>query len=213
MASAAFWGRCVPLALDNVDTDQIIPARYCRTSDVRELGAGAFGNWRDPAQERPAEFVVDEARYAGATVLVASRNFGCGSSREHAVWALQGCGFRAVVAPSFGDIFRQNAGKNGLLPLLVHPADGRALLERAGSEEPLEVRIDVERQVIETAMFMVPFSLDAFARECFVRGVDQLGLLLGQDAAIRRYELAHPGASACVEAARAEAALTEGVGR
>ncbi len=178
--------KTVVLPNDNVDTDQIIPARYLKGTDRVGLGRGLFANWRYDQSGKPRpEFPLNAPEANGAQILVAGENFGCGSSREHAVWALLDHGFRAVVSCSIADIFRRNAVINGLLPVVVDPAIHRRLLTSSG----IKATISLERQSISlpdgTRTF---FSLDPFARHCLLNGIDEMGFLLGRLDAIANYE-------------------------
>jgi 3-isopropylmalate/(R)-2-methylmalate dehydratase small subunit len=176
----------VILPIDNIDTDQIIPARFLKTTSKAGLGDQLFYDWRYDASGAPKpDFVLNEPDAVRAHVLVAGDNFGCGSSREHAPWALRQFGFRAVVSTSFADIFKQNSLKNGLLPIVV-PADiHAALIASPGSI----VKIDLEAQTITlTDGTSVEFPIDSFAKYCLLEGVDELGYILQQSAAIDSYE-------------------------
>ena len=179
-------GRTVVLPLEDVDTDQIIPARFLKGTTRSGLGQGLFADRRYAADGTPRpDFPLNRPDAAGAPVLVTGRNFGCGSSREHAVWALMDQGFRAVIGPSFADIFRGNALKNGLLPIAV-PAEVHA---RLAASEGASVTVDLQGQ--EVALpdgTRVPFSVDPFARHCLLEGIDELEFLLGQEKAIAEYE-------------------------
>lgn len=178
--------RTVVLRERNIDTDQIIPARFLTTTERRGLGRFAFNDWRYLADGTPnPEFAFNRPENAGAQILVAGRNFGCGSSREHAPWALTDLGLRAVISTEIADIFRSNALKNGLLPIVLDSDVVDELLDRPG----IELRIDVaSRSVILPGGTRVQFPLDAFAQTCLLEGVDQLGYLLKQQPAIQRYE-------------------------
>lgn len=178
--------RTVVLRERNIDTDQIIPARFLTTTERRGLGRFAFNDWRYLADGTPnPEFAFNRPENAGAQILVAGRNFGCGSSREHAPWALTDLGLRAVISTEIADIFRSNALKNGLLPIVLDTDVVDELLDRPG----IELRIDVaSRSVILPGGTRVQFPLDAFAQTCLLEGVDQLGYLLKQQPAIQRYE-------------------------
>ncbi len=180
--------RTVVLPVDNVDTDQIIPARFLVTTTSAGMGAALFADWRYGAGGQPkADFVLNRPEAAGARVLVAGRNFGCGSSREHAVWALVDYGFQAVVSVSFADIFRSNALKNGLLPVTVDPATHAMLLAAPGAE----VTIDLgERSLQLEGRTRATFPIDPFARYCLLNGVDELAFLLSRDGAITAHERA-----------------------
>ena len=179
----------VVLPLDDVDTDQIIPARFLKTTDKRGLGDALFADWR----ERPG-FPLAAPDAVGAQVLLAGANFGCGSSREHAPWALAGWGLRAIVALSFADIFRQNALKNGLLPVVVGPELHRRLVEARHADATACISVDLEAQTVgPPAGPRARFDLDPFARECLLRGVDELGYLLARLPDIERHEDRHEG--------------------
>ncbi|KRD31834.1 isopropylmalate isomerase [Lysobacter sp. Root916] len=178
--------RTVVLRERNIDTDQIIPARFLTTTQRQGLGRYAFNDWRYLADGSPnPEFVFNRPENAGAQILVAGRNFGCGSSREHAPWALTDLGLRAVISTEIADIFRSNALKNGLLPIVLDSDVVDELLDRPG----IELSVDVaSRSVILPGGRRVQFPLDAFAQTCLLEGVDQLGYLLKQQTAIQRYE-------------------------
>jgi 3-isopropylmalate/(R)-2-methylmalate dehydratase small subunit len=188
--SPAFASRVVLLPKDDVDTDQIIPARFLKTTSKVGLGSVLFSDWRYDADGRAKpEFPLNEPEAHGAQVLVGGRNFGCGSSREHAVWALAGWGLRAVVAPSFADIFRGNALKNGLLPIQVE-ADFHGTLVAARARDPgLVVAIDLEAQRIRLPDgAQSDFPLDPFAKRCLLQGVDELGYLMSHLPRIEAHE-------------------------
>jgi 3-isopropylmalate/(R)-2-methylmalate dehydratase small subunit len=179
-------GRTVVLPRENIDTDQIIPARFLKVTDKAGLGKAAFADWRYGPDGAPnPDFVLNRPEAEGCAVLVAGENFGCGSSREHAPWALHDFGFRAVVSTRIADIFRSNALKNGLLPIVVDPASHAALLAAPGAP----VRIDLEAQTLTLpGGASVKFPIDGFSRYCLLNGVDELGFLLGQAEAITRFE-------------------------
>jgi 3-isopropylmalate/(R)-2-methylmalate dehydratase small subunit len=177
---ASLAARAVVLPVDDVDTDQIIPARFLKTTNKAGLGASLFSDWRydDKGDPRP-EFALNQPDAEGAHVLVAGRNFGCGSSREHAVWALAGWGVRAVIALSFADIFRNNALKNGLLPVEVDAKFHQALLASRAREPSVVVAIDLEAQRVRLPDgTQATFPIDPFAKRCLLQGVDELGYLL-----------------------------------
>ena len=179
--------RAVVLPVDNVDTDQIIPARFLVTTSRDGLGHGLFADWRFDAEGRPRpEFVLNLPESEGAKVLVAGRNFGCGSSREHAVWALQACGFEAVVSTAFADIFRANALKNGLLPVQLDAATHEALAAAPGTS----VTIDVAEAVLSFGSQRAAFPIEPFARYCLVNGQDELDFLLSRESEIAAFEAA-----------------------
>ena len=183
----------VTLSRDNVDTDQIIPASYLRITDKQGLGQGLFANWRylDDGSPNP-EFVLNHPASQGATILVGGDNFGCGSSREHAPWALLDYGFRAVVSSRFADIFRNNALKNGLLTVTVSPDMHRELLAIPDTDPGAEVTINLEACTIQHGDSVAEFTVDAFGRHCLLNGVDPFGYLLEHRDAIAAYESSNP---------------------
>ena len=191
---ATFTGRVIPLPVDDVDTDQIIPARFLKTIDKQGLGKNLFHDWRYEGDGSPkAGFILNQPRAEGAAILLAGDNFGCGSSREHAPWALMGFGFRAVISTSFADIFRNNSLKNGLLPIIVEPAGHAELLEAVEQNEGLEIEINLPGQTVRLPSGReAPFPIDAFSKKCLQAGVDQLGYLQQQSARIAAYEAARP---------------------
>jgi 3-isopropylmalate/(R)-2-methylmalate dehydratase small subunit len=185
---------CVVLPADNVDTDQIIPARFLKTIERRGLGAHLFADWRVDERGQPrADFPLNSADALEASILVAGHNFGCGSSREHAPWALLDFGFRAIISTGFADIFRSNALKNGLLPVVLTPAAHASLGNQLAKS--LQARVTIE---LATQTATLPdgsthsFPVDPFAKHCLLNGVDELGFLLGEETAIAAYEAAHP---------------------
>jgi 3-isopropylmalate/(R)-2-methylmalate dehydratase small subunit len=179
-----------PLGMVNVDTDQIVPALYLQKPRSAPFGDYLFRDVRHDARgERRADFLLNEPVYADARILVAGRNFGCGSSREHAVWALYDGGFRAVIAPSFGDIFFSNSLKNGLLPVRLPEDDVQALLAALRAEPGAHVRIDVATQTVRgPAGDEHSFTLDPFARHCLLEGLDELDYTLTQRSHIEAFE-------------------------
>lgn len=181
--------RTVVLSSTNIDTDQIIPARFLTTTTKEGLGNQLFADWRyDTAGTPKSDFVLNRPEAQGCAVLVAGRNFGCGSSREHAPWALLDYGFRAVVSTEIADIFRANSLKNGLLPIVVGDTTHQWLLDNPAAK----VRIDLEANTIELPNGVkATFPIEAFARYCLLNGTDELGFLLKQADAIARYERAH----------------------
>jgi 3-isopropylmalate/(R)-2-methylmalate dehydratase small subunit len=182
-------GRAVPLDRSDVDTDQIIPSDWLKRVERTGFGAGLFAEWRDDR-----DFVLNRQEHAGATILVAGPNFGTGSSREHAVWALTDYGFAAVVSPRFGDIFRNNATKAGLVPVQVSPEVGRALLDAVTADPTLELTIDVERRTVSApgAGIEAGFALDDFTRDRLLEGLDDVGLTLRHEADITAFEQRRP---------------------
>ena len=182
-------GTAVPLDRSDVDTDQIIPAQWLKRVERTGFGAGLFAAWRDD----PA-FVLNQQRFEGATVLVAGPNFGTGSSREHAVWALEDYGFQAVVSPRFADIFRTNCTKVGLVPVQVDPATGAALLRAVEADPGLVVTVDVAERTLSApgAGIEVAFPLDDFTRHRLLEGLDDVDLTLRHADAISAYEATRP---------------------
>lgn len=181
--------RSVVLRETNIDTDQIIPARFLSTTERAGLGRYAFNDWRWQADGSPnPEFAFNQPANQGRSILLAGRNFGCGSSREHAPWALTDLGLRAIVSSEIADIFRNNALKNGLLPVVLAEADVQALMQRPDDE----LTIDVAARELRTPDGRVySFPLDAFAQTCLLQGVDEMGYLLARGAEISRYEATH----------------------
>jgi 3-isopropylmalate/(R)-2-methylmalate dehydratase small subunit len=181
-----FTSKTVVLPIDNVDTDQIIPARFLKGTSKQGLGKQLFADWRYDAAGAPRpDFVLNRPEATGAAVLVAGDNFGCGSSREHAPWALHDHGFRAVVSTTIADIFRNNALKNGLLPIVVEPAIHQRLLATPG----LAVTVSLEAQTVTLPDgTQAGFSIDPFARYCLLGGMDELDYLLAQEPAIATFE-------------------------
>lgn len=184
--------RMAPLSIENIDTDQIIPAAYLKTTSRDGLGEGLFASWRGKKVDGET-FVLDNSRFDGAEILVAGDNFGCGSSREHAPWALLDYGFRAVVSTRFADIFRSNSLKNGLLTVTV-PVDVHQRLMATAEENPsATAKLDLERQVLTTPWGdEVDFQVDPFARRCLLEGTDALGFLQASLPQIEAYEAEHP---------------------
>jgi 3-isopropylmalate/(R)-2-methylmalate dehydratase small subunit len=187
-----FESRLAVLPIDNIDTDQIIPARFLKTTSKEGLDRQLFYDWRYDAEGHPrADFVLNQPAARGVQVLLAGDNFGCGSSREHAPWALTQFGFRAVISTSFADIFKQNSLKNALLPIVVPPDVQAELLAAAPGAT---VKIDLAKQTLTTpAGRQVEFPIDPFARHCLLEGTDELGYILQQEAAIAAYEARRVG--------------------
>ncbi len=185
-----FSSRVIPLVVDDVDTDQIIPARFLKVTDKAGLGQKLFADWRYQANGSPKpDFPLDDPKHAGAQVLLAGHNFGCGSSREHAPWALVDFGFRAVIATSFADIFGGNALKNGLLPITLEAALHAELCAAVKADPNVEIQVDLASQSVRfptgtSARFLV----DPFAKTMLLEGIDELGYLLGKDTAIAAFE-------------------------
>ncbi len=190
-----FESRMVPLPANNVDTDQIIPARFLKTTSKLGLDKQLFNDWRYDAQGNPNPgFILNQPRVQGAQVLLAGDNFGCGSSREHAPWALTQFGFRAVISTSFADIFKQNSLKNSLLPIVVPPEVHASLFASVEKDPRATVKIDLANQTLTTPDGVnVTFPVDAFSKHCLVEGVDELGYILQQENAIAAYEAQRVG--------------------
>jgi 3-isopropylmalate/(R)-2-methylmalate dehydratase small subunit len=180
-------GRAVPLRRSDVDTDQIIPSDWLKRVERTGFGAGLFSEWRaDPG------FVLEQPQYAGASVLVTGENFGTGSSREHAVWALQDYGFAAVVSPRFGDIFRNNALKGGLVPVQLTAQEVEALWAMVEADPALEVTVDLGARELRAGDLVASFPIDDFTRWRLMEGLDDIGLTLRHEADISAYESARP---------------------
>jgi len=185
--------RAISLNLDDIDTDQIIPARFLKVTDKAGLAANLFSDWRYNADGSPKqEFLLNQTASQGAHILFTGNNFGCGSSREHAPWALTGFGFNAVVALSFGDIFRNNSLKNGLLPIQVDAATHQRLKDLLDEIPRAEWTIDLEAQTLTTPDGeSVHFEIDAFSKTCLVQGNDELGYLMSFADQVKEYEVSH----------------------
>lgn len=183
-------GLAVPLMRPNIDTDQIIPKQFLKRIERTGFGQFLFYDWRYRTNGEPdPSFVLNEPRYKGASVLLAGRNFGCGSSREHAPWALLDYGFRAIIAPSFADIFANNCMKNGILPVTLAEEDVNELARRAREEKDYRVTVDLEQGLVrDAAGFEAAFSIDEFRRYCLLEGLDDIGLTLRHEAEIASYE-------------------------
>ena len=180
----------VPLPANDIDTDQIIPARFLKATDKLGMGNNLFADWRYNADGSPkADFVLNKPESAGKQVLLAGDNFGCGSSREHAPWALTGFGFRAVISTSFADIFRNNALKNGLLPVIVDVETHKMLFDLMAEVPHAEVNIDLASQTVNLPNgHSVNFPIDSFSKTCLLKGVDELGYILGFETQIAAFE-------------------------
>jgi 3-isopropylmalate/(R)-2-methylmalate dehydratase small subunit len=183
-------GRVVPLDRANIDTDQIIPKQFLKRIERSGFGEFLFFDWRRAADGAlEPSFVLNQPRSQGATVLVTGKNFGCGSSREHAVWALADFGFRAVVAPSFADIFATNCAKNGLLAVVLRPEEVREIVERSAETPDYQLTVDLEHcRVSDDRGFSATFPIDEFTRHCLLEGLDEIGLTLEHEAEIAAYE-------------------------
>ncbi|HET9346515.1 MAG TPA: 3-isopropylmalate dehydratase small subunit [Candidatus Limnocylindrales bacterium] len=190
-----FTSRVIPLPAENVDTDQIVPARYLKVTDKDGLADALFRDWRfdEDGTLRQPPFVLDRPEMAGRKVLLAGDNFGAGSSREHAPWALTAWGIRAILSTSFADIFRNNSLKNGLLPIVVEAEKHRQLFDLLASDPDAEVTVDLESQVVHLPGDEdLPLDVDPFARMMLLAGTDELGYLLGKLPEIEAWEAAHP---------------------
>ena len=187
-----FESRLVRMPIDNIDTDQIIPARFLKTISKEGLGDQLFYDWRYDAEGKPKpDFILNQAESKSAKILLAGDNFGCGSSREHAPWALTQYGFRAVISTSFADIFNQNSLKNGLLPVVVP----REIHAELFSKPDINVKVDLASQALTLPDGRaVEFPIDAFSKHCLLEGIDELGYILQQKHAIEAYESSHPAA-------------------
>ncbi len=185
----AVSGTAVPLDRSDVDTDQIIPSDWLKKVERTGFAKGLFAEWRDDR-----DFVLNRPEYAGASILVAGPNFGTGSSREHAVWALTDYGFTAVISPRFGDIFANNCTKAGLIPVKVEPEVGRALLDAVAADPTLEITVDVERLVVSAPAAGIEgsFPLDPHTQHRLLEGLDDIGLTLVHESAVAAHEAARP---------------------
>jgi 3-isopropylmalate/(R)-2-methylmalate dehydratase small subunit len=189
-AFVPFHSRLVPFPINNIDTDQIIPARFLKTTSKEGLDKQLFNDWRYDAKGNPKpDFILNTPQGQGAEILLAGDNFGCGSSREHAPWALTQFGFRAVISTSFADIFRQNSLKNSLLPIIVPEEIHAELFALVGRDPSAQVAIDLASQKLTLPDGRaIEFPVDAFSKTCMLEGVDELGYMLKQNAAIDAYE-------------------------
>src|ERR1700724_815527 len=187
-------GRVAPLDRVNVDTDQIIPKQFLKRIERTGFGQFLFYDWRFGADgSRNPNFVLHEPRYEGASILVAGRNFGCGSSREHAVWSLADFGFRAVISSAFADIFANNSTKNGFLPVVLSENDVAEAMRRAREMDAYHLTIDLEKcQVRDERGFLANFHIDEFVRHCLLNGLDDIALTLQHEAEMAAYETQHP---------------------
>ena len=186
----AFTSKIVPIPNENVDTDQIIPARFLKVTDKQGLGENLFCDWRYSADGTPKpEFILNQPEMKVRQILLAGDNFGCGSSREHAPWALAGYGFRAVISTSFADIFRNNSLKNGLLPIIVDKDTHAQLFSLVEEDPDTALAVDLSTQTLQLPDGRrVQFPIDGFSRTCLLNGVDEIGYVLGMDAKIAAFE-------------------------
>jgi 3-isopropylmalate/(R)-2-methylmalate dehydratase small subunit len=190
-----FTSKVIPLPAENVDTDQIVPARYLKVTDKEGLADALFRDWRfeEDGSLKAPRFILDEPAMAGRQILLAGENFGPGSSREHAPWALTSWGIRAILSTSFADIFRSNALKNGLLPIVVEEDEHRHLFEIVAANPDTELTVDLDSQLVHLPGDEdLPFDVDPFARMMLLAGTDELGYLLGKSAEIEAWEAANP---------------------
>jgi 3-isopropylmalate/(R)-2-methylmalate dehydratase small subunit len=190
-----FTSRVLPLAAENVDTDQIVPARYLKVTDKDGLADALFRDWRfeEDGSLKDPPFVLDRAGMAGRAILLVGDNFGAGSSREHAPWALRSWGIRAILSTGFADIFRSNSLKNGVLPIVVSPEVHRRLWEIVERDPEAELTVDLaEEGVLLPDGSTIEFTIDPFAKRMLLAGTDELGYLLSKDAEIAAWEAAHP---------------------
>jgi len=187
-------GLVVPLDRPNVDTDQIIPKQFLKRIERTGFGEFLFYDWRFLPDGQPdISFPLNESRYRGASILIAGKNFGCGSSREHAPWSLADYGFRAIVAPSFADIFANNCLKNGLLPIVLSDVQVAELMRRARGIEGYQATVDlIDKTVSDGEGFAVTFEIDDFQRDCLLEGLDDIGLTLKHEAEITVFESRRP---------------------
>jgi 3-isopropylmalate/(R)-2-methylmalate dehydratase small subunit len=197
-------GRVAPLDRVNVDTDQIIPKQFLKRIEKTGFGQYVFYDWRFGADgKKNPDFVLHEPRYEGASILVAGKNFGCGSSREHAVWALADFGFRAVISSSFADIFANNSTKNGFLTVRLTDDELATVMRRAQEIDDYEVTVDLEKcEVRDEQGFRAKFPVDEFVRQCLLNGLDDIGLTLQHEAEIAAYEATHPAPQAVTSSSR-----------
>jgi 3-isopropylmalate/(R)-2-methylmalate dehydratase small subunit len=186
----AFSSRVVPLLVNDIDTDQIIPARFLKVTDKLGLGDNLFADWRYDAEGSPrSDFALNKPEARGAQILLAGDNFGCGSSREHAPWALTGFGFSAVISTSFADIFSSNALKNRLLPIKIDNTEHQELVELVTKAPQTELTVDLVTQTVRAPGGRAyPFPIDSFSKVCLVNGVDELGYILGFAGRIEAFE-------------------------
>lgn len=188
-------GLVAPLDAANVDTDAIIPKQFLQKVTRTGFGQHLFNDWRfldDAGQQSNPEFVLNKPRYKGASILLARENFGCGSSREHATWALTDYGFKVVIAPSFADIFYGNAFNNQLLPVTLSEQQLDELFKQVSSNEGIEFMVDLEHQTVNAGGKSYPFKIDSFRRHCMLNGLDSIGLTLQREADISRFEAQQP---------------------
>ncbi len=183
--------RVMPLPVNDIDTDQIIPARFLKATDKIGMGDNLFADWRYNSDGSPkAEFVLNKPESAGCQILLAGDNFGCGSSREHAPWALTAFGFHVVISTSFADIFRSNSLKNGLIPIIVDDETHKLLFDLADEAPRAELTVDLATQTVSYPGGSFTFPIDPFNKTCLLNGVDELGYIMGFEEQIKAYETA-----------------------
>jgi 3-isopropylmalate/(R)-2-methylmalate dehydratase small subunit len=190
-----FTSKLIPLPAENVDTDQVVPARYLKVTDKDGLAEALFRDWRfnEDGSLKDPRFILDQPEMAGRQILLAGDNFGAGSSREHAPWALTSWGIRAILSTSFADIFRSNSLKNGLLPIVVETERHRQLFDLLREQPDAELTVDLDAQVVHLLGDEdLPFEVDPFAKHMLLAGTDELGYLLGKDAEMAAWEAVHP---------------------
>ena len=187
-------GKVAPLYRANVDTDQIIPKQFLKRIEKTGFGEFLFNDWRrSPDGAANPDFALNQPRYSDASILVAGKNFGCGSSREHAVWALADFGFRAVIASSFADIFANNCVKNGVLTVVLSEEEAAEIARRAAETPDYKLTVDLEKCAVSDRLgFSASFKIDDFTRHCLLEGLDDIGLTLRHEAEIAKYEAGHP---------------------
>ncbi|HZQ19791.1 MAG TPA: 3-isopropylmalate dehydratase small subunit [Terriglobales bacterium] len=187
-------GKVAPLYRANIDTDQIIPKQFLKRIEKTGFGQFLFNDWRRKPDGSPEpEFPLNQTQYSGASILVAGKNFGCGSSREHAVWALADHGFRAVIAPSFADIFANNCVKNGVLTVVLKENEAEEIARRASTNADYQLSVDLDKCLVsDDKGLTAKFSIDEFTRHCLLEGLDDIGLTLRREAEITSYESRHP---------------------
>jgi 3-isopropylmalate/(R)-2-methylmalate dehydratase small subunit len=184
--------RVMPLPVNDIDTDQIIPAQFLKVTDKNNLADALFFNWRyNDDKSIKADFIINKLESKGCQILLAGDNFGCGSSREHAPWALTSYGFRAVISTSFADIFRNNSLKNGLIPIIVDDATHKMLFDLVEEVPNVELTVDLASQTLILPNGSVEFPIDPFNKTCLLNGVDELGYILGFEKDILAYEASH----------------------
>ena len=186
-------GKVLPLNRANVDTDQIIPAKYLKRVERTGFGQYLFDAWRKLPDGSPnPDFILNDTRYSGATILVAGANFGSGSSREHAPWALNDYGFRTILAPSFADIFRNNCFQNGMLPIVLDQKIIDTIIQKSSKNPDYSLTVDLESGVItDSEELTIEFSIDAFKKQCLLEGLDDIALTLAEESMIKNFESRH----------------------